>query len=85
MKLNEDKPKETKSEETLDKNPPRYTKSVLKKGDETNFPKKGDDVPCWFTGTLQEGAVSDPNVQTNSEKKKNAKPFSSEVGTGKVL
>ncbi|KAB0369444.1 hypothetical protein FD755_019449, partial [Muntiacus reevesi] len=42
VKLNEDKPKETKSEETLDEGPPKYTKSVLKKGDKTNFPKKGD-------------------------------------------
>ncbi|KAK2108718.1 FK506-binding protein 2B [Saguinus oedipus] len=42
VKLNEDKPKETKSEETLDDGPPKYTKSVLKKGDKTNFPKKGD-------------------------------------------
>uniref|UniRef100_M3YLB3 FKBP3 basic tilted helix bundle domain-containing protein n=1 Tax=Mustela putorius furo TaxID=9669 RepID=M3YLB3_MUSPF len=46
VKLNEDKPKETKSEETLDEGPPKYIKSVLKKGDKTNFPKKGDVVHC---------------------------------------
>uniref|UniRef100_A0A673V9A7 FKBP3 basic tilted helix bundle domain-containing protein n=1 Tax=Suricata suricatta TaxID=37032 RepID=A0A673V9A7_SURSU len=40
VKLNEDKPKETKSEETLDEGPPKYVKSVLKKGDKTNFLKK---------------------------------------------
>ena len=39
VKLNEDKPKETKSEETLDEGPPKCTKSVLKKGDKTNSPK----------------------------------------------
>ncbi|KAB0352894.1 hypothetical protein FD754_017751 [Muntiacus muntjak] len=48
VKLNEDKPKETKSEETLDEGLPKYTKSVLKKGDKTNFPEKGDVVHCWI-------------------------------------
>ena len=49
VKLNEEKRKETKSEETLDEGPPKYTKSVLKKGDKINFPKKGDVVHCWYT------------------------------------
>ncbi|XP_006922755.1 peptidyl-prolyl cis-trans isomerase FKBP3 [Pteropus alecto] len=85
VKLNEDKPKETKSEETLDEGPPKYTKSVLKKGDKTNFPKKGDVVHCWYTGTLQDGTVFDTNIQTSSKKKKNAKPLSFKVGIGKVI
>ncbi|KAB0395417.1 hypothetical protein E2I00_020092 [Balaenoptera physalus] len=85
VKLNEDKPKETKSEETLDEGPPKYTKSVLKKGDKTNFPKKGDIVHCWYTGTLQDGTVFDTNIQTSSKKKKNAKPLSFKVGIGKVI
>ncbi|XP_004584849.1 peptidyl-prolyl cis-trans isomerase FKBP3 [Ochotona princeps] len=85
VKLNEDKPKETKSEETQDEGPPKYTKSVLKKGDKTNFPKKGDVVHCWYTGTLQDGTVFDTNVQTSSKKKKNAKPLSFKVGVGKVI
>ena len=68
VKLNEDKPKETKSEETLDEGPPKYTKSVLKKGDKTNFPKKGDVVHCWYTGTLQDGTVFDTNIQTSKSK-----------------
>ena len=85
MKLNEDKPKETKCEETLDEGPPKYTKSVLKKGDKTNFPKKGDVVHCWYTGTLQDGTVFDTNIQTSSKKKKNAKPLSFKVGIGKVI
>jgi FK506-binding protein 3 len=33
VKLNEDNPKETKSEETLHEGPTKYTKSVLKMGD----------------------------------------------------
>lgn len=42
--------------------PPKYTKSVLKKGDKTNFPKKGDTVSCWYTGTLEDGTVFDTNI-----------------------
>ncbi|XP_021118461.1 peptidyl-prolyl cis-trans isomerase FKBP3 isoform X7 [Heterocephalus glaber] len=85
VKLNEEKPKETKTEETLDEGPPKYTKSILKKGDKTNFPKKGDVVHCWYTGTLQDGTVFDTNIQTSSKKKKNAKPLSFKVGVGKVI
>ncbi|XP_066133911.1 peptidyl-prolyl cis-trans isomerase FKBP3 isoform X1 [Saccopteryx bilineata] len=85
VKLNEDKPKETKAEETLDEGPPKYTKSVLKKGDKTNFPKKGDVVHCWYTGTLQDGTVFDTNIQMSSKKKKSAKPLSFKVGIGKVI
>ncbi|NWW45167.1 FKBP3 isomerase, partial [Pedionomus torquatus] len=65
--------------------PPKYTKSILKKGDKTNFPKKGDTVHCWYTGKLQDGTVFDTNVQTSSKKKKAAKPLSFKVGVGKVI
>ncbi|KAK2539059.1 Fkbp3 [Columba guinea] len=67
------------------KGPPKYTKSILKKGDKTNFPKKGDTVHCWYTGKLQDGTVFDTNVQTSAKKKKAAKPFSFKVGVGKVI
>uniref|UniRef100_A0A8C6EF19 peptidylprolyl isomerase n=1 Tax=Moschus moschiferus TaxID=68415 RepID=A0A8C6EF19_MOSMO len=73
------------SKQTLDEGPPKYSKSVLKKGDKTNFPKKGDVVHCWYTGTLQDGTVFDTNIQTSSKKKKNAKPLSFKVGIGKVI
>ncbi|XP_008281232.1 peptidyl-prolyl cis-trans isomerase FKBP3 [Stegastes partitus] len=59
----EEKPKEVKTE-VVDEGPPRYTKSVLKKGDKTNFPKKGDTVSCWYTGTLEDGTVFDTNIPT---------------------
>ncbi|CAD7683675.1 unnamed protein product [Nyctereutes procyonoides] len=85
VKPNEDKPKETKCEETLDAGPPKYINYVLKKGDKTNFPKTGDVVHCWCTGTLQDGTVFDTNIQTSSKKKKNAKPLSFKVGIGKVI
>nr|XP_060166099.1 peptidyl-prolyl cis-trans isomerase FKBP3-like [Globicephala melas] len=64
---------------------PKYTKSVLKKGDKTNFPKKGDIVHCWYTGTLQDWTVFDTNFETTSKKKKNAKLLSFKVGIDKVI
>ncbi|XP_068947877.1 peptidyl-prolyl cis-trans isomerase FKBP3 isoform X1 [Petaurus breviceps papuanus] len=85
VKLDEEKSKEVKPEGTLDEGPPKYTKSILKKGDKTNFPKKGDIVHCWYTGTLQDGTVFDTNIQTSAKKKKNAKPLSFKVGVGKVI
>ncbi|XP_053238506.1 peptidyl-prolyl cis-trans isomerase FKBP3 isoform X2 [Podarcis raffonei] len=64
VKIDEEKPKETKPEEAVDEGPPKYTKSVLKKGDKINFPKKGDVVHCWYTGKLQDGTIFDSNIQT---------------------
>ncbi|XP_004542155.1 peptidyl-prolyl cis-trans isomerase FKBP3 [Maylandia zebra] len=80
----EEKPKDVKTE-VVDEGPPKYTKSVLKKGDKTNFPKKGDTVSCWYTGTLEDGTVFDTNVPTGAKKKKQAKPLSFKVGLGKVI
>ncbi|OPJ90115.1 peptidyl-prolyl cis-trans isomerase FKBP3 [Patagioenas fasciata monilis] len=73
------------SQAVAPRGPPKYTKSILKKGDKTNFPKKGDTVHCWYTGKLQDGTVFDTNVQTSAKKKKAAKPFSFKVGVGKVI
>lgn len=50
----------------LSQGPPKYTKAILKKGDKTNFPKKGDTVSCWYTGSLEDGTVFDTNVVTGS-------------------
>lgn len=50
----------------LSQGPPRYTKAILKKGDKTNFPKKGDTVSCWYTGSLEDGTVFDTNVVTGT-------------------
>ncbi|KFQ71520.1 Peptidyl-prolyl cis-trans isomerase FKBP3, partial [Phaethon lepturus] len=84
-KAEEAKGKATKPEEAAEEGPPKYTKSILKKGDKTNFPKKGDTVHCWYTGKLQDGTVFDTNIQTSSKKKKAAKPLSFKVGVGKVI
>ncbi|XP_048340657.1 peptidyl-prolyl cis-trans isomerase FKBP3, partial [Sphaerodactylus townsendi] len=83
--IHEDKPKEAKPEEAVCEGPPKYTKSVLKKGDKVNFPKKGDVVHCWYTGKLEDGTVFDTNIQTAAKKKKASKPLSFKVGVGKVI
>ncbi|XP_068197983.1 peptidyl-prolyl cis-trans isomerase FKBP3 [Antennarius striatus] len=79
----EEKPKV--KAEVVDEGPPRYTKSVLKKGDKTNFPKKGDSVSCWYTGSLEDGTVFDTNIPTATRKKKQAKPLTFKVGMGRVI
>lgn len=62
VELNNGKPKETKSEEGPDAGPPRYTKSVLWKGDEANFPKKRG--PEWAYGKKgQPDAKIPPNAK----------------------
>lgn len=83
MKI-EDKPKEAKAE-AVDEGPPKYTKSVLKKGDKTNFPKKGETVSCWYTGTLEDGTVFDTNIPALARKKRQTKPLSFKVGLGRVI
>ncbi|XP_045917414.1 peptidyl-prolyl cis-trans isomerase FKBP3 isoform X2 [Micropterus dolomieu] len=80
----EDKPKEAKAE-AVDEGPPKYTKSVLKKGDKTNFPKKGETVSCWYTGTLEDGTVFDTNIPALARKKRQTKPLSFKVGLGRVI
>uniref|UniRef100_A0A3B3XHW7 peptidylprolyl isomerase n=1 Tax=Poecilia mexicana TaxID=48701 RepID=A0A3B3XHW7_9TELE len=80
----EEKPKEVKAE-VVDEGPPKYTKAVLKKGDKTNFPKKGDTVSCWYTGSLEDGTVFDTNIPAGAKKKKQTKPLSFKVGLGKVI
>ncbi|KAM3918574.1 peptidyl-prolyl cis-trans isomerase FKBP3 [Leptodactylus fuscus] len=85
LKVSDGKTTETKPEEVVDDGPPKYTKSILKKGDKTNFPKKGDTVHCWYTGTLEDGTVFDSNIPTSAKKKKGAKPLSFKVGVGKVI
>ncbi|KAG7509215.1 peptidyl-prolyl cis-trans isomerase FKBP3 [Solea senegalensis] len=80
----EDKPKEAKTEVVYE-GPPKYTKSVLKKGDKTNFPKKGETVSCWYTGTLEDGTVFDTNIPAAARKKKQTKPLSFKIGLGRVI
>ncbi|XP_067274870.1 peptidyl-prolyl cis-trans isomerase FKBP3 [Pseudorasbora parva] len=79
-----DMPKESKIE-AVDEGPPKFTKSILKKGDKTNFPRKGDTVSCWYSGTLEDGTVFDTNIPASAKKKKQSKPLSFKVGLGRVI
>ncbi|XP_048063887.1 peptidyl-prolyl cis-trans isomerase FKBP3 [Megalobrama amblycephala] len=79
-----DNPKESKTE-AVDEGPPKFTKSILKKGDKTNFPRKGDTVSCWYSGTLEDGTVFDTNIPASAKKKKQSKPLSFKVGLGRVI
>jgi len=63
---------------------PRYTKKVLKNGDKTRFPQKGDEVECYYTGKLDNGKVFDSNMDLDKKGKKGA-PLKFKVGVGKVI
>ncbi|XP_068433245.1 peptidyl-prolyl cis-trans isomerase FKBP3 [Clinocottus analis] len=78
----EEKPKDV---EVVDEGPPKYFKSVLKKGDKSNFPKKGENVSCWYTGCLEDGTVFDTNIPTTARKKKQTKPLTFRIGMGRVI
>ncbi|XP_020488086.1 peptidyl-prolyl cis-trans isomerase FKBP3 [Labrus bergylta] len=80
----EEKTKEAKTE-VVDEGPPKYKKAVLKKGDKENFPKKGEVVGCWYTGSLEDGTVFDTNIPTTARKKKQTKPLTFKVGLGRVI
>ncbi|KAJ8409094.1 hypothetical protein AAFF_G00241150 [Aldrovandia affinis] len=80
----DDKPKEAKVD-PIDEGPPKYLKSVLKKGDKATFPKKGDTVSCWYSGALEDGTVFDTNIPATARKKKQSKPLTFKVGLGRVI
>ncbi|CAM9830926.1 peptidyl-prolyl cis-trans isomerase FKBP3 isoform X1 [Lampetra fluviatilis] len=73
------------AEAPVEEGPPKYTKSVLKRGDKVTVPRKGDTVSCWYTGTLVDGTVFDTNITTSAKKKKATKPLSFKVGLGRVI
>ncbi|CAL8394426.1 unnamed protein product [Arctogadus glacialis] len=84
VKIEDDPSKDAKTD-LVDEGPPKYFKSVLKKGDKTNFPKKGENVSCWYTGSLMDGTVFDTNIPTTARKKKQSKPLSFKIGMGRVI
>eukprot|EP00833_Pecoramyces_ruminatium_P012393 jgi/Orpsp1_1/1186425/evm.model.d7180000050502.1 len=69
-----------KKEEKVEE--PKFTKQVLAKGDKKNFPKKGDTVKCFYTGSLPNGKVFDTNIGKTNKKKI---PLQFKVGTGRVI
>jgi len=82
--LVEDVTTKTKKLAVEDEGPPKYVKRVLKKGDKTNFPKKGEVISVFYKGMLDDGKVFDTNIQTGRNAKK-AQPLKFKVGLGKVI
>ncbi|ORX60791.1 hypothetical protein BCR36DRAFT_314611 [Piromyces finnis] len=60
----------------------KFTKQIITKGDKTRFPKKGDLVKCFYTGSLPDGTVFDTNIGKVNRKKI---PLQFKVGTGRVI
>ncbi|KAF8949400.1 FK506 binding protein proline rotamase rapamycin-binding protein [Haplosporangium gracile] len=54
------------------------TKTVISKGDETNYPKKNDTVTMHYVGTLADGSKFDSSRDRN-------KPFITQIGIGRVI
>jgi len=74
----------TKKHDVKEAEPVKYTKKILKTGDKTRFPNKGDEVECFYTGKLENGKVFDTNLEA-VDKKGIKKPLKFKVGVGKVI
>ncbi|KAF7293895.1 Peptidylprolyl isomerase [Mycena chlorophos] len=54
------------------------TVEILKEGDGTTFPKKGDTVTIHYVGTLSDGSKFDSSRDRGD-------PFKTQIGVGKVI
>jgi len=75
--------KAPKQEIEKEKEKPKFKKVITKKGDKSNFPKKGDTVEVRYRGKFVDGKVFDGNM----DKVKNKLPptFSFKVGNDKII
>ncbi|GAB5591477.1 Putative ubiquinone biosynthesis monooxygenase [Umbelopsis nana] len=81
VKTDDNEKEQAKTEEPAEAEVVRYKKlEIMKKGNKTSFPRKGDMVAVWYTGTLEDGKVFDTNVG-----KKKAQPLKFKVGTNRVI
>lgn len=67
----------------LDIGPPKFKKSVLKKGNKINYPQKGDTVKCYYKGMLENGTVFDTNI--HPQRRGKIQPLAFKVGKGVVI
>ncbi|KAF9996335.1 FK506-binding protein 2B [Entomortierella chlamydospora] len=70
-----------KKEAVVETGPPKFTKTVLKKGDKSGYPKKGSNVAVFYTGYFEDGTIFD----TNDNTKKKSNPLRFKVGVGRVI
>jgi len=54
------------------------TKDVIKSGNGTDYPTKGDEVTIHYNGTLTNGKKFDSSIDRNQ-------PFVTKIGVGKVI
>lgn len=69
----------------LHEGPPKYKKVTMKKGDKTNYAKKGDMVLCYYSGKLPDGTVFDQNLTGGKRGNRKPQPLKFKVGQGLVI
>jgi len=79
-----DDAKKKKKKKGKEEEAPKFTKKILKAGDGSTFPQKGDRVTCFYIGKLLDGTIFDTNISQKS-KKVDDKPLIFKVGTGQVI
>lgn len=73
------------NEDVKEEGPPKYKKTITKKGDKVNWAKKGDTVLCYYTGKLQDGTVFDQNITGGKRGTRKPQPLKFKVGKGLVI
>ncbi|KAF9433617.1 FK506-binding protein 2B [Entomortierella beljakovae] len=70
-----------KKEAVVEAGPPKFTKTILKKGEKGGLPRKGSNVAVFYTGYFDDGTIFDSN--DNTKKKSNTLRF--RVGHNRVI
>ncbi|KAF9579679.1 FK506-binding protein 2B [Lunasporangiospora selenospora] len=60
---------------------PKFTKSILKKGETAGNPRKGSNVAVFYTGFFEDGTIFDSNVSVKTKKN----PLRFRAGNGNVI
>ncbi|XP_067935683.1 peptidyl-prolyl cis-trans isomerase FKBP3-like [Watersipora subatra] len=67
----------------VDSGPPKFKKSIQKKGNKINYPQKGDTVKVYYKGSLENGKVFDTNI--HAQRRGKIQPLAFKVGKGIVI